>query len=473
MNLLNSNCTIDYFEAFLSNEVINDILIETNRYAHLKKQSKIYLKSFKEVTINEFYIFIALNLLMGQIRKHKISDYWSTDFILQTPIFNQCISRNRFNEILRTLHFSNDEEKNDQSHTLFKIETLYNYINNSFSASFYPFKNLVIDESLLLFKGRLRFRQYIPSKRHRFGIKFFIICDCKTGYILKFLIYTGATTKIANTYNVGISGNTVFTMLEKYFHKGHSLYVDNWYASPRLFQILHNHFKINCCGTVKANRKHMPNLKNVKLKRNEVVAFKTDTLLAIKWLDKREVYMLTTFHNLKFINVKNKNNVIRNKPACVVDYNKNMGAVDKTDMLLSSTECVRKNIKWYKKVFFHIIDLSVLNAHVLYKLNNKSNIPLVDFIYKLIKDILTKYPTNKLRAVRNMQVDSPLRLTGRHFADLIPSIEGEKRPPSKRCHVCTIKKHRKETRYMCLLCNVPLCIVPCFKNFHDKVRFDM
>lgn len=36
-----------------------------------------------------------------------------------------------------------------------------------------------------------------------------------------------------------------------------------------------------------------------------------------------------------------------------------MGAVDKTDMLLSVAESVRKTIKWYKKVFFfHLLDLS-------------------------------------------------------------------------------------------------------------------
>jgi len=41
-----------------------------------------------------------------------------------------------------------------------------------------------------------------------------------------------------------------------------------------------------------------------------------------------------------------------NKPLSVLKYNKNMSAIDKTDILLSSIECVRKTIKWYKKLFF-------------------------------------------------------------------------------------------------------------------------
>ncbi|EFN71302.1 PiggyBac transposable element-derived protein 4, partial [Camponotus floridanus] len=45
-------------------------------------------------------------------------------------------------------------------------------------------RNICIDESLLLWKERLSWKQYILSKRNRFGIKFFALCKNKTGYIL-------------------------------------------------------------------------------------------------------------------------------------------------------------------------------------------------------------------------------------------------------------------------------------------------
>ena len=59
---------------------------------------------------------------------------------------------------------------------------------------------------------------------------------------------------------------------------------------------------------------------------------------------------------------------VARKTKCVSNYNHYMGAVDKTDMMLSSIELVRKSIKWYKKFFFHMVDLGLLNAHSLYKL---------------------------------------------------------------------------------------------------------
>lgn len=40
------------------------------------------------------------------------------------------------------------------------------------------------------------------------------------------------------------------------------------------------------------------------------------------------------------------------KPQSVVDYNKNMGLVDKADMQMSFNDSARKSTTWYKKLFF-------------------------------------------------------------------------------------------------------------------------
>lgn len=111
----------------------------------------------------------------------------------------------------------------------------------------------------MLFKGRLSFKQFIPAKRNRFGIKSFVLCDCLTGYILNFIVYTGKTTISNGQSNddLGKSGNVVMTLLEPYLEQGHTVFVDNWYASPALFTKLENH-KTNACGTVKKTVKICP-----------------------------------------------------------------------------------------------------------------------------------------------------------------------------------------------------------------------
>lgn len=192
---------------------------------------------------------------------------------------------------MRFLHFA-DNSAVDVEDRLFKIRHSVDHFRTTFKKCLYPFQNLVIDESLMLFKGRVRFRQFIPSKRHRFGIKFFVMVDCETGYILDFIIYTGGTTEIKETdERLGKSGNIVVTLTEPYWNRGHRLYTDNWYTSPLLSEALFKK-EVNCCGTVKSNRQFMPKFEKTR-ERGAIQYFSTERLLALKWTDKRDVYMLT------------------------------------------------------------------------------------------------------------------------------------------------------------------------------------
>lgn len=464
---------LEIFENFMSLDFINEIVTQSNLYFDFLAQTNpAIVKNHKKVTADEMYVFFSIALLMPLVYKQNVKDYWSKDIIIDTPIFGQLMSRGRFLDILRYLHFSDSGNVNPED-KLFKIRMAVNHFRNAFKKCLYPFQNIVIDESLLLFKGRISFRQYIPSKRHRFGVKFFVMVDCETGYILDFIIYTGASTEIKVIDDeLGISGNVVMTLTEPYWDKGHRLYTDNWYSSPLLFDALHKR-KTNCCGTVKTNRRFMPKFEK-NLERGKTDFFSTDRLLALKWKDKRDVTMLTSIHNSVMGTVKNRFDVEIQKPVCVTDYNQNMGGVDKTDMLLSTTESVRKSIKWYKKVFFHFVDLSIVNSHVIYKMKTGKNTPLLQFQKDLVRQLVAKYQKIKPRSSTSRRPDyahSPLRLIERHFPSMFPRKENNK-VTVKRCVVCAKQGKRREISYCCEPCgNIPLCVIGCFERYHKVLKF--
>ncbi len=61
-----------------------------------------------DVTFNEFYTFIAMALMMGIVEKEKIRDYWSTDVMIQTPLFSKLLTSYCLCSIMHSLKFSDN-----------------------------------------------------------------------------------------------------------------------------------------------------------------------------------------------------------------------------------------------------------------------------------------------------------------------------------------------------------------------------
>jgi len=466
-----SSAILDYFQLFFSPDLVDFIVDKTNNYwVHTVSVDVPNIKI--GTTLDELYCFLACTLLMSRNKKLRLSEYWSRDKLLKTDIFSEIMRRDRYLILLKMLHFVDNAQQS--SDRLQKISSISSRLQKSFENSFYPFQNLCIDESLLLFKGRLSFKQYIPAKRSRFGIKTYVLCDCKTGYVLDSIIYTGSESHVTeNAEEIGKTGNIVLTLLKPYLGKGHTLYVDNYYSSPALFNFLHANIT-NACGTVKQRRKGMP-IMDKKLKKGEIDFRTTSNLLALKWRDKRDVFMLSTFHNSEFICTGKKNyktqEFIR-KPKCIVDYNLSMGAVDKCDMVVSSIKSIRKSIKWYKKYFFHLLDIAVWNSYCLYKYKTRKDISIAAFHLQLIRQILRKYHKDDFRQSAPRSADKyPLRLTGRHFPAIYTSANIKRKSGLRKCIVCTQNGVQRQTHYQCKTCDVGLCVHPCFETFHTKLHY--
>ena len=170
---------VNFFQIFFDQNLMETIMRQTNMYQPQNPQSSSsHMASWVDVSVSELYVFLAITILMSQVKKHKIREYWSTDPLIETPIFGTIFARDRYDSLLRYLHFV-DNEKVSSSDRLSKLGSVLDDLKTKFSGAMYPYQNLVVDESLMLWKGRLHFKQYVPSKRSRFGIKLHILCDCR------------------------------------------------------------------------------------------------------------------------------------------------------------------------------------------------------------------------------------------------------------------------------------------------------
>ena len=113
-------------------------------------------------------------MAMAHVKKNRLKDYWTKNSLFSTPGFTHFMTYDRFLLMLKHLHFC-DNRSQVEDDKLAKIRIVLEDIREKFSSKFKPFRDLCIDESLVLWRGRLSFRQFMPLKRHKFGMKLFIV----------------------------------------------------------------------------------------------------------------------------------------------------------------------------------------------------------------------------------------------------------------------------------------------------------
>lgn len=180
-------------------------------------------------------------------------------------------------------------------------------------------------------------KQFMPAKPIKRGYKIWCISDARTGFVLKFRVYTGK----CDADNDLSLGEKVMLDLTTDIRAGNVVVFDNFFSSVTLMEKL-DEKKLYSCGTVRSNRKHLPafmkgepkskveQLKRQPLKsklRRGHYEFKTKGhVAATKWMDSKPVSMLSTAHN-PFSTAKNVSKVSVSCPEVVSDYNRNMGGV--------------------------------------------------------------------------------------------------------------------------------------------------
>jgi len=94
---------------------------------------------------------------------------------------------------LRTIQRPDQGEEYDR---LWKLRTVFDTLDDNCAKFYSPSENLAVDEVIVNYRGRVIFRQYIPKKRKRFGIKIYKLCDT-AGYTCAMRVYLGKDSQSA------------------------------------------------------------------------------------------------------------------------------------------------------------------------------------------------------------------------------------------------------------------------------------
>ena len=445
------------------------IVEQTNLYQQQCQAKGLNHLPWSALTVPEFKTWLGLLLSMGIVQKAgRIAEYWSLHAATATPHFGLTMSARRFSQIMRFLHFVNNEDPTvDKSQKTFKIQHVVDYLCRRFREVYVPEREVAIDETMLKAKGRFMCKQFVKIKPIKWGIKLFTLAESKTGYVLNILPYSGKRpdTEYSKTTQ------TVLDVARYSLNKGHRFFMDNYYMSVELVKVLSENLTL-CCGTINAARKGLP--KDIskkcpavkKLKRGESLKRMKDDMLVVTWQDTRPVNLISNIpgklHDTPCTrrDKKTGEQIVIPRPDAIQDYNNFMGGVDLSDQRVGTYRRHMKSLTWYLQIFFHMFHLSVVQSFILYKkLHPDGKSTQRKFTLNLIDELIGGRTYLSKRGRPNV---TPARHSASRFNRELEHAPELQTTQSK----CAVHQQRVDTKYSCRACKVRMCPDPCFYRYH-------
>lgn len=226
------------------------------------------------------------------------------------------------------------------------------------------------------------------------------------------------------------------------------------------------------------------------MKRGEsveyITSYKSAPISSVIWKDNKAVKLISTYcgetpkSKVTRFDRSKKKEIEIDCPFLVKEYNCHMGGVDLLDSHIGRYKIKFRSRKWYMRLFYHLIDLTVVNSWCLYKRvleeKNKTDKPieLADWrktlAYSLIKsgEVRTSgrgRPSNsietKIKSTRP-KTFRPTKSTRTDKTDHWPAFtENRERCKMPNCKGFTFIK--------CTKCTLNLCLNKkknCFTDFH-------
>ncbi|XP_025191783.1 uncharacterized protein LOC112592035 [Melanaphis sacchari] len=391
---------------------VQNIVIHLPGPKFIAKQMKSPLDCFNLLAV------IGLLIIAGSFRssKENLVDLWAVDGT-GIDIFHATMSMDRFLFLMRCLRFDdiNDCAQRKELDKLAPVRKLFTIFvqncQNAYTISEYS----TIDQQLVAFRGKCPFRQYIPSKPAKYGIKIQTLCDARTWYVLSMEIYAGKQP--AGPYELSNAAkDVVHRLTEPIENTGRNITLDNWFTSiPLAEELLQK--KLTLVGTLRKNKPQLP---------RELIDIKKRILYSTIFAYNNQITALS------YVPKKGKNVVL------ISTMHSNSNDIDSTTGDAKKPEI----ISFYNTT--KILDIAGINSQVIFVSNNPETKTVRRLFLRGLGLDLLKLQVSK--RVTTKTVPRSLRLEAAKYANL--PVEKLKQSSSQnrssgRCIVCPSNKDKK------------------------------
>lgn len=467
------NCIqiIDAWSLIFTNDNIQSIVNYTNIYIENNfRQKYSRLRDCRDTDIIEVKALFGLLYYIGRLRGAHLNtmDLWAKDGS-GSDICIATMSRRRFHLLLASLRFDDirtRQERREQD-KLAAIREVFDNFNNNIKLYYSLNEHVTIDEKLEKFRGRCPFRQYIPSKPGKYGVKVQVMADAVTYYTHNLEIYVGRNEGPYDVSNSAI--DLVKRLVEPIKNTHRNIVMDNWFTSFQLLEDLFTDNGLTGLGTVRKNKRELPPCFVTSAGRevnSSLFGFQKNCTL-VSYVPRRGKVVLlasTMHHDAKIDDDEKK------KPEMIIDYNRNKCGVDVVDEMCATYSVSRITKRWPLVTFYGLLNIGAINAYVIVKSNDNSTRdkkPRRDYI----KDLALQLTMPQIRKRANLPsipryIKEKINfiLSGHDNGNSQQPSNGagpssstsRKRCATSRCQECPAKKDRK-TNSCCQICDKMLC----------------
>lgn len=449
---------------YFTDDMLNDIVKFTNiEIASQRENYKDEQSFLKDISKIELEAFIGLLYVAGARKdNHMNADYlWGP---CGSSIYVSIMSLKRFRFITNCLRF--DDKATRQTRKVgdpfTSIRSLWDQFFSNCLEHYKPSVELTIDEQLLGFRGRCKFRMYIANKPEKYGLKLVFMCDAHSKYLLTGIPYVGKDTYHGDE---PFAQHLVKELAKPVYNTNSNITTDNWFTSfPLLSEMLG--LGVTMVGTVRRNKKEVPiEMLQTKGRPENTNIFLYDShtkqqLISYCPKKGKVVLLASTMHYKADVSEETK------KPVAIEFYNETKGGVDSFDQMCKNYSCSRRTRRWPMAIFYGLLNAAGINAFVIWSYvilaRGQKKINRFEFLHQLGLDLAKTFMQQRL-TVSNLPQDLRLKIQAilRGNNSLPPTAQDPNQqrpaegPKQGRCKLC--HKSDKKFSVKCSVCRNFVC----------------
>lgn len=457
-NAREAKTEVDCWNLFFDDFVFNLLVQCTNQHIENVRERFTRERDSRSTNKTEIKAFLGLLYLIGVFRgaHQRLSDFWATDG-LGINIFRMTMSEKRFRFLIRCIRFDikDTREMRRQVDKLAAIRELFTVFIENCQKHYHLGQNVTIDEMLPGFRGRCSFRQYIPSKPNKYGIKIYCLSDSKLFYTSNMEIYCGQQPE--GPFQQSNSSDSIVMRLSKpILGSGRNITADNWFTSLKLVRELEKN-KVSYVGTIRKNKRELPpsfvSPKNRPCFSTIFGYTKNETLVSYVPKKGKSVLLLSSMH----ISSEEVTSEPEKKPEIILFYNETKSGVDVVDKLCATYNVSRSTRRWPMVIFYHLMNVAGVNSRIIFLANKNEFTTRRDFLKKLALSLVDEQL--RIRAQITSLPEEIKNLLQKYKPQEEPEPGTSRAPKRQRCQPCY--QHTKKTSisvYRCQKCGMSLCL---------------